>query len=116
MANIVQLPDDWQEGFAEPLTGDEEEAARTYIDNRLREWGITDDEEDPNIYIMRAWDEWIATDEAQAFAGHITEEADTIEEAIEYAYADIPPAERPVYVWCQGEQYAVPEGTCRPVA
>lgn len=49
------------------------------------------------------------------FAGHLDIEGDTLEEALEAAYEDIPEAERPAYVWYGGQQVPVPGGHCRPV-
>ena len=57
---IAQIGTDWQEGVREPLTGQEEEAARNYINGKLAEWNISQDDENLNDYIMRAWDEWTA--------------------------------------------------------
>lgn len=64
---IAQIREDWQEGVADPLTGDEEEAAFNYINKKLTEWQISEDDENVNDYITRAWDEWVATDEADGF-------------------------------------------------
>jgi hypothetical protein len=64
---FAQINTDWQEGVAEPLTGEEEEAARNYINKKLVEWKITDDDENVNDYIVRAWEEWVATPEAVKF-------------------------------------------------
>jgi hypothetical protein len=57
---IAQIGTDWQDGVQEPLTGEEEERARSYINNKLREWQIPEDDENINDYIMRAWDEWVS--------------------------------------------------------
>jgi hypothetical protein len=64
---IAQIGTDWQEGVPEPLDGDEEEAARNYINKKLAEWKISEDSENLNDFIARAWDEWTATPEAVAF-------------------------------------------------
>ena len=57
---IAQIGTDWQEGIPEPLVGEEEESARNYINKKLAEWEISQDNENLNDYIMRAWDEWTA--------------------------------------------------------
>lgn len=64
---FAQIGEDWQEGVIEPLTGDEEEAARSYINKKLIEWKISSGDEYLDQEIMRAWDEWNATDEAAEF-------------------------------------------------
>ncbi len=64
---FAQIGTDWQEGVADPLTGEEEEAARNYINKKLVEWKIVDGDENVNDFISRAWDEWVATPEAVKF-------------------------------------------------
>ncbi len=49
------------------------------------------------------------------FAGQINAQGDTLAEAIATAYQDIPPEERPAYVWHQGQRHPVPQGQCTPV-
>ena len=49
------------------------------------------------------------------FAGHLTVEGESLNEAIASAYSDIPADERPAYVWHQGRRIRVPGGVCRPV-
>lgn len=49
------------------------------------------------------------------FAGSLVIEGETIEEAIRDAYAEVPPEERPEYVWHDGTKLDVPDGCCRPL-
>lgn len=49
------------------------------------------------------------------FAGTMEVEGETLEEAVTLAYEDIPPEERPTFVWHGREQVAVPGGQCSPV-
>ena len=65
--DVAQLSENWQDGQKDPLTGDEEESAREFINNKLSEWGIMEDNDNLSTYIAEAWDEWIATDEAASF-------------------------------------------------
>ena len=64
---IAQIGTDWQDGVPEPLYGEEEAAARNYINGKLLQWGIAADDDNLNDYIVRAWDEWITTDEASSY-------------------------------------------------
>lgn len=66
-SGIAQIGEDWQEGVYEPLSGDEELSARTFINVRLVQWGITTDDNNLNDYIARAWDEWTSTPDAAKF-------------------------------------------------
>lgn len=50
------------------------------------------------------------------FVGTLEIVGATLDEAIEATYGDIPPAERPAYVWHGDEQVPVPSGRCRPLA
>ena len=54
---------------------------------------------------------WIIKD---PFAGSIEVEGDTLEEAVEMAYSDIPEDERPTHVWFDGKKVNVKGGTCYP--
>ena len=47
-------------------------------------------------------------------AGEITVAGRTLAEAIEAAYDDVEPAERPAHVWHEGRQIEVPGGESRP--
>ena len=49
------------------------------------------------------------------FAGDESAPGNSIEDAIEGAYAHIAPEERPAYVTYRGRQIAVPGGTCVPL-
>lgn len=49
------------------------------------------------------------------FAGFMTIIGPDIETAIEWAYEDISPEERPAYVWYKGRQIAVPGGLAHPI-
>lgn len=64
---IAQIDENWQDGTIQPLTGDEEESARDFINEKLQEWEIREGDENLNDYIFRAWDEWVASDEAGNF-------------------------------------------------
>jgi hypothetical protein len=49
------------------------------------------------------------------FVGEIVVVGETLEEAIEREYGDIPVEERPAYIWFRGRKVRVPGGTCSPV-
>jgi hypothetical protein len=49
------------------------------------------------------------------FAGDIDISGETIEEAIEEAYTDVEPEERPTHVWYADTQYLVPGGLAKPL-
>ena len=50
------------------------------------------------------------------FVGELDIFGESLTEAIEDAYKDIPPKERPAYVWYKGEKIQVlVGGTCYPV-
>ncbi|GIV82858.1 MAG: hypothetical protein KatS3mg051_2212 [Anaerolineae bacterium] len=49
------------------------------------------------------------------FSGDIAVEADSLREAIEAAYDDVPAEERPAIVWVAGRPVRVPGGQAWPV-
>ena len=57
---FAQIGTDWQQEAANPLTGEEEESARDYINSKLIKWEIALGDENINDYIMRAWDEYLS--------------------------------------------------------
>ena len=55
---------------------------------------------------------WVIRD---PFAGHIDVTGETLQEAVDEAYADLDPAERPTYVWHEGQQIFVYGGMAAPL-